>query len=58
MNQETHLAELKRKHFELDETIDIEQKRPASCAIEISKLKKMKLSLKQKIETISKQESY
>ena len=54
MNLEKHLAELKRKHFMLDEAIISEQKRPAACTLEITKLKKQKLFLKQQIESKNK----
>ena len=56
MNLESHLAQLQRKLYKLDEAINHEQKRPASCTIEISKLKKLKLSLKEEILNFSKNE--
>ena len=40
MNLERHLVELRRKHFELEETINTEQKRPGSSELEIKALKK------------------
>tara|TARA_S200000501_G_scaffold251405_1_gene235580 strand:- start:226 stop:402 length:177 start_codon:yes stop_codon:yes gene_type:complete len=54
MNLESHLAQLQRKHYKLDEAINHEQKRPAACMVEISKLKKLKLSLKEEIVNFSK----
>ena len=58
MNFESHLAELQRKHYKLDEAINHEQKRPAACTLEISKLKKLKLSLKEEIKNFSKNDLY
>tara|TARA_B100001741_G_C16321721_1_gene490759 strand:- start:486 stop:656 length:171 start_codon:yes stop_codon:yes gene_type:complete len=53
MNLEGHLRELKRKHFELDETIYKEEKKRAPLFWEIRRLKKEKLNIKDKIEKLS-----
>ena len=49
MNLERHLVELKRKHFELEETINSEQKNPGFSDLKIKRLKKEKLQLKDRI---------
>ena len=49
MNLEQHLVELKRKHFELEEIISTEQKRPGFSHLEINTLKKKKLCIKDRI---------
>ena len=46
MNIEQHLIELKRKHYELEETISSKQKRPGFSELELKKLKKKKLYIK------------
>ena len=53
MNIEKHLEELRRKHFELKEMIDFEQKRPSVSYIKLTSLKKQKLKLKDRIEKFS-----
>lgn len=45
-----HLKELENKHAHLDEKIKQEMKHPSSDTLRLSKLKKQKLQLKQKIE--------
>ena len=40
MDLEQHLVELRRKHFELEETINTQQKRPSFSELEIKRLKK------------------
>jgi hypothetical protein len=40
------------------EAINHEQKRPAACMVEISKLKKLKLSLKEEIFNFSQNHSH
>ena len=52
MNLEKHLVELRRKHFELEETINTEQKRLGSSEFEIKKLKKKKLFIKDRISRV------
>lgn len=53
MNLESHLKELKRKHFELDETIFREEKKRAPFFWEIRRLKKQKLNIKDRIEKLT-----
>ncbi len=52
MNLENHLIELRRKHFELEEIIISEQKRPGVSEIEIKRLKKKKLYIKDRISKV------
>ena len=52
MNLEQHLVELKRKHFELEETISTKQKRPGFSDLEIKRLKKKKLCIKDRITQV------
>ena len=49
MNLEKHLVQLRRKHFELEEIISSEQKRPGFSELELKVLKKKKLYLKDRI---------
>ena len=58
MNLERHLVELKRKHFELEETINLEQKNPSFSDFKIKKLKKEKLQLKDRISKVEKKVVY
>ena len=48
-----HLETLKTKHDELDEQIRTALKTPSSDDLQISKLKRMKLALKDQIESLS-----
>ena len=50
MNIDKHLEELRRKHVELQEMIDFEQKRPSVSQLRLTALKKQKLNLKDRIE--------
>ncbi len=52
MNLESHLLELRRKHFELEETIITELKRPGFSELEVKKLKKEKLYIKDRISKV------
>ncbi len=52
MNLERHLVELRRKHIELEEIINTEQKRPGVSDLEIKRLKKEKLYLKDRISKV------
>ncbi len=58
MNLEQHLVELRRKHFELEEIINIEQKRPGYSEFEIKKLKKKKLYIKDRITRVVQETVY
>ena len=53
MNLERHLVQLRRKHFELAEIISMEQKRPGVSDLEIKRLKKEKLYLKDRISKVA-----
>ena len=53
MNLEKHLIELRRKHFEIEETTISEQKRPGFSELEIKRLKKKKLYLKDRISRVA-----
>ncbi len=53
MKLESHLAELRTKHQHLSQTIEDEQRSPASDGLEISALKRQKLHLKEEIERIN-----
>ena len=53
MNLEKHLEELKRKHFELEEKITIEQKRLSFSEIDLKVFKKKKLYIKDRIKKIA-----
>ena len=53
MNLEKHLEVLRRKHFELEEIISHEQRQVASQGLEIKKLKKKKLHIKDRIREVS-----
>jgi hypothetical protein len=52
MNLEKHLEELRRKHYELEETISYEQRQAGSPELEIKKLKKKKLHIKDRIREV------
>ena len=52
MNLENYLEELRRKHFELDEKISLEQKQPQFSELKVKMLKKKKLYIKDKIKKI------
>ena len=58
MNIEKHIEELRRKHIELEEIIEFEQKRPSVSHIRITNLKKQKLKLKDRIEKFSNSSTY
>ena len=53
MSLNSHLMELKRKHATLAEAVEVAQRSPASDTLEIAKLKKQKLRLKQEIERLT-----
>ena len=50
MALESLLVELERKHRALDALIDEEQRRPGVSEVEIKKLKKQKLLIKEELE--------
>ena len=53
MNIENYLEELRRKHFQLDEKINFEQKQPQFAELEIKLFKKQKLCIKDQIKKIA-----
>jgi len=53
MSLGSHLTELRRKHETLSQRIENEQKRPGSNDLEIGKLKREKLRLKEEINRLS-----
>jgi len=53
MSLSSHLQELKKKHQTLSENVEVMQRSPASDDIEIAKLKKKKLMLKEEISRLS-----
>lgn len=57
MTVESHLAELQRRHIQIDSKIADEEKRPSSDDLEIAALKRKKLSLKDQIERLSREVS-
>ncbi|MDZ5699306.1 MULTISPECIES: YdcH family protein [Phyllobacteriaceae] len=52
MSLESHLAELQRKHGDLQREIDDAMMHPSVDALEIAKLKRRKLALKDEMEKI------
>lgn len=58
MNLEKHLEELRRKHFELEETISSKQKWPSFSELEIKRLKKKKLRIKDRITKVAQNSMY
>ena len=55
MSLEAHIAELTKKHRELDRRIEDEEARPGSDDLSIHELKKLKLKLKDEIEQLKAQ---
>ncbi|MEL7301026.1 MAG: DUF465 domain-containing protein [Pseudomonadota bacterium] len=53
MSLNSHLAELKRKHATLAEAVETAQRAPGIDTLEVKKLKKQKLRLKQEIERLT-----
>ena len=53
MSMATHIQELKKKHQTLSEAVEQAQRSPGSDALEIAKLKKQKLQLKEEITRLS-----
>ncbi|MFN4157277.1 MAG: YdcH family protein [Gemmobacter sp.] len=49
----SHLQELRRKHENLSEMVEKEQRHPGSDDLKISDLKKQKLKLKEEISRLS-----
>jgi hypothetical protein len=55
MNLAGHVTELRKKHSDLARTIEEEQRRPGSNDLEINRLKRQKLKLKEEIERLEPQ---
>ena len=55
MTDESHLADMERRHLAIDARISAEERRPAKDGLEIPSLKKQKLSLKDEIERLRRQ---
>lgn len=53
MSVENRIAELKRRHVELSEEVEVREKSPGADATEIASLKKQKLRLKDEISRLS-----
>ncbi|MEJ8561740.1 DUF465 domain-containing protein [Yoonia sp. GPGPB17] len=53
MSLSSHLQELKKKHQTLSENVEVMQRSPGTDDIEIAKLKKQKLMLKEEITRLS-----
>lgn len=49
MSLDAHISELRKKHEALSQLIENEQRRPGSSDLEIGKMKKEKLRLKEEI---------
>jgi hypothetical protein len=52
MSLESHIAQLKRKHSEIERQIDEAQAHPSVDALDISLLKRRKLALKDEMEKL------
>lgn len=52
MSLESHLAELQRKHGDLERAIDEALSHPSTDGLEIADLKRRKLALKDEIEKL------
>ncbi|MEL6915278.1 MAG: DUF465 domain-containing protein [Pseudomonadota bacterium] len=53
MSLNSHVAELKRKHATLSEAVETAQRAPGVDTLEVKKLKKQKLQIKQEIERLT-----
>lgn len=53
MTLSSHLVELKKKHQNLSEAVEVAQRSPATDALEIARLKKQKLHIKEEITRLS-----
>ena len=47
-----HLRALQRRHAQLDDLVQQEMKRPAPCAIELQRLRREKLYLRDQMRTL------
>ncbi|MBB4022686.1 MAG: DUF465 domain-containing protein [Confluentimicrobium sp.] len=53
MTMSSHLQELRRKHQNLSERVEHDQRHPGVDDLQIAELKKQKLRLKEQIERLS-----
>lgn len=53
MSVQSHIAELKRKHQSLSDAVEAAQRAPAVDDLEIARLKKQKLQIKEEITRLS-----
>jgi hypothetical protein len=53
MSMTGHLAELRRKHQSLSEAVEAAQRSPAGDDLEIARMKKQKLQIKEEIVRLS-----
>ena len=53
MNVDAHISELKRKHEDLSRMVEEEQRAPGSNDLEIARMKREKLRLKEEIVRLS-----
>ncbi|NDV02071.1 YdcH family protein [Pseudoroseicyclus tamaricis] len=53
MSVTSHLSELRKKHEHLSDRVEEAQRRPATDDLEIARMKKMKLALKEEITRLS-----
>ena len=53
MSLTSHIEELRKKHRTLSDAIDEAQRQPAQDELEISRMKKQKLQLKEEITRLS-----
>lgn len=53
MSLSSHLQELKKKHQTLSDNVEMMQRSPATDDLEIARLKKQKLHLKEEISRLS-----
>ncbi len=53
MSLTSHLQELKKKHAKLSDTVELAQRSPGIDDLEISRLKKEKLHIKEEITRLS-----
>ena len=53
MTLSSHLQELKKKHQNLSDAVEAAQRSPATDDLEVAKLKKQKLHIKEEISRLS-----
>ncbi len=53
MSLTSHLQELKKKHEKLSNAVEVAQRAPAADTLEVARLKKEKLHLKEEINRLS-----